>query len=144
MTQTGSMGLISAAFAAAPQAVHHMMGILAPLHKPTPAGLRVLDAGIRVRTAGFVLEIINRARSAGSASILADCGARLGRGLWSRLFFQDMFTTEAGSTTWRWRRREWMGLWFGHHDKVMLRKRCALVGRDLQRQAPGAKVVKRI
>jgi hypothetical protein len=41
MTQTGSMGLISAAFAAAPQAVHRMMGILAPLHKPTPAGLRV-------------------------------------------------------------------------------------------------------
>ena len=47
MTQTGSMGLISAALPAAPQAVHHIMGIPAPLHKPTPAGLRVPKSGVK-------------------------------------------------------------------------------------------------
>jgi len=41
MTQTGSMGLISAALPRHPKPFNRMMGILAPLHKPTPAGLRV-------------------------------------------------------------------------------------------------------
>ena len=54
MTQTGSMGLISAASPAAPQAVHRMMGIPAPLHKPTPA--IILDpAQLKVATISFTI-----------------------------------------------------------------------------------------